>query len=115
MSQDAPSAGAWLTLNTASSCRPTRPPSPGNKVEHCLFSFVTMNWRGKPLRTYETVVSLIGNTTNSGGLVAKASIDRRRYPTGERITPKQMRELGIDRNDSHGDWNYTVHPRPRAT
>jgi hypothetical protein len=86
-----------------------------NKVEHRLFSFITMNWRGKPLRTYETVVNLIGNTTNSGGLVVKATIDRRRYPTGERITPKQMRELRIDRNDFHGDWNYTVHPRPDAT
>jgi len=62
-----------------------------NKVEHRLFSFITMNWRGKPLRTYETVVSLIGNTTNSGGLVVKATIDRRRHPTGERITPRQMR------------------------
>ena len=86
-----------------------------NKVEHRLFSFITMNWRGRPLRTYETVVSLIGNTTNSGGLVVKARIDRRRYPTGERITPKQMRELRIERNDFHGDWNYTVHPRPVAT
>jgi transposase len=83
-----------------------------NKVEHRLFSFITMNWRGKPLRTYETVVSLIGNTTNSGGLVVKATIDRRRYPTGKKITPKQMRELKIERHDFHGDWNYTIRPRP---
>ena len=82
-----------------------------NKVEHRLFSFSTMNWRGKPLRTYETVVSLIGNTTNGGGLVVKARLDRRRYPTGKKITPVQMRELKIEPHDFHGDWNYTVHPR----
>jgi Rhodopirellula transposase DDE domain len=85
-----------------------------NKVEHRLFSFITMNWRGKPLRTYETVVSLIGNTTNSGGLVVKATIDRRRYPIGKKITPQQMRALKIERHDFQGDWNYTIHPRPIA-
>ena len=73
-----------------------------------------MNWRGKPLRTYETVVSLIGNTTNGGGLVVKARLDRRRYPTGKKITPKQMRELMIERDDFHGDWNYTIRPRSMA-
>jgi transposase len=83
-----------------------------NKIEHRLFSFITMNWRGKPLRTYETVVSLIGNTTNSGGLVVRATIDRRRYPTGKQITPKQMRELRIERHRFQGDWNYTIRPRP---
>ena len=85
-----------------------------NKIEHRLFSFITMNWRGKPLRTYETVVSLIGNTTNSGGLVVRATIDRRRYPIGKRVTPKQMRELKIEPHAFHGDWNYTIHPRPIA-
>jgi hypothetical protein len=85
-----------------------------NKIEHRLFSFITMNWRGKPLRTYETVVNLIGNTTNSGGLVVSATIDRRRYPTGKKVTPKQMRELKIEPHAFHGDWNYTIHPRPIA-
>jgi transposase len=85
-----------------------------NKVEHRLFSFITMNWRGKPLRTYETVVSLISNTTNSGGLVVKATIDRRRYPKGKKVTPKQMRALKIERHDFQGDWNYTIRPRPIA-
>lgn len=82
-----------------------------NKIEHRLFSFITMNWRGKPLRTYETIVSLIGNTTNTGGLIVKARIDRRRYPTGKKITPKQMRELNIEPSQFHGDWNYSIHPR----
>ena len=85
-----------------------------NKVEHRLFSFITMNWRGKPLRTYETVVNLIGNTTNSGGLVVSATIDRRRYPLGKKVTPKQMRELKIEPHRFHGDWNYTIRPRLTA-
>ena len=82
-----------------------------NKIEHRLFSFITMNWRGKPLRSYETVVSLIGNTTNQGGLVVTATLDRRSYPTGKKITPKEMRELQIEPHTFHGDWNYTIRPR----
>ena len=82
-----------------------------NKVEHRLFSFITMNWRGKPLRTYETIVSLIGNTTNSGGLVVKARLDRRNYPTGKTITDDQLRDVRMERHAFHGDWNYTIRPR----
>ncbi|MEK7357045.1 MAG: ISAzo13 family transposase [Bdellovibrionota bacterium] len=81
-----------------------------NKVEHRLFSFITMNWRGKPLRSYETVISLIGHTKNSGGLVVKAKLDKRRYPTGKKVTDKQMRELNIKLEKFHGDWNYTIRP-----
>ena len=88
--------------------------SKGNKVEHRLFSFITMNLRGKPLRTYETIVSLIGNTTNGGGLVVKARLDRRRYPTGKKVTPKQMSELTIEPHDFHGDGNYRIRPRSNA-
>jgi transposase len=82
-----------------------------NKVEHRLFSFITMNWRGRPLRTYETVVNLIGNTTNSEGLVVHAKLDKRCYPTGKRVTQLQMRELNIEYHRFHGDWNYTLKPR----
>jgi hypothetical protein len=82
-----------------------------NKVEHRLFSFITMNWRGRPLRTYETIVSLIGATTNSGGLIVRARLDRRRYPTGKVVTDAEMRALRIERHDFHGDWNYTIRPR----
>lgn len=63
------------------------------------------------LRTYETVVSLIGATTNSGGLVVRARLDRRRYATGKRITEKEMRELRSEPHGFHGDWNYTIRPR----
>ena len=82
-----------------------------NKIEHRLFSFITMNWRGRPLRSYETVVSLIGNTTNRGGLVGRARLDRRKYPTGRKVSAKDMRALKIERDDFHGDWNYVIRPR----
>jgi hypothetical protein len=82
-----------------------------NKVEHRLFSFISMNWRGRPLRTYETVVNLIGNTTNWGGLVVRARLDRRKYPIGKRVTAKDLRALKIERDAFHGDWNYVIRPR----
>jgi transposase len=82
-----------------------------NKVEHRLFSFISINWRGRPLRTYETVINLIGNTTNRGGLVVRARLDRRRYPTGKKISAKEFRSLNIERDDFHGEWNYVVKPR----
>jgi hypothetical protein len=82
-----------------------------NKIEHRLFSFISMNWRGRPLRTYETIVNLIGNTTNRGGLLVQARLDRRKYPIGREVSDKQMRELKIEREDFHGDWNYVIRPR----
>ena len=82
-----------------------------NKIEHRLFSFITMNWRGRPLRTFETVVSLIGNTTTRAGLVVRAALDQRKYPVGRRVSPKDMLALKIERDTFHGDWNYVIHPR----
>jgi Rhodopirellula transposase DDE domain len=82
-----------------------------NKIEHRLFSFISMNWRGRPLRSYETIINLIGNTTNRGGLLVRARLDRRKYPTGRRVTAKQMRALKIEREHFHGDWNYVIRPR----
>jgi hypothetical protein len=85
-----------------------------NKIEHRLFSFISINWRGRPLRTYETVINLISNTTNRGGLVVHAKLDKRRYPTGREISAKEMKTLNIEREPFHGDWNYTVRPRAAA-
>jgi hypothetical protein len=82
-----------------------------NKVEHRLFSFISINWRGRPLRSYETIISLIGNTTNRGGLVVRARLDRRRYPIGKKVSAKELRELLIERHEFHGDWNYVIKPR----
>ena len=82
-----------------------------NKVEHRLFSFISINWRGRPLRTYETVINLIGNTNNHGGLVVRARLDRRRYPIGKKVSAKELRALKIERDAFHGDWNYVIRPR----
>jgi hypothetical protein len=82
-----------------------------NKIEHRLFSFISMNWRGRPLRSYETIVNLIGNTTNRGGLVVRARLDRRNYPTGRKVSAKEFRALKIETDTFHGGWNYVIHPR----
>jgi hypothetical protein len=82
-----------------------------NKIEHRLFSFITINWRGRPLRSYETVVNLIGNTTTRAGLVVRAALDGRSYPTGRKVSAKELRALRIERESFHGDWNYAIRPR----
>jgi hypothetical protein len=86
-----------------------------NKVEHRLFSFISVNWRGRPLRSYETVINLISNTTNRGGLVVRARLDRRPYPIGKKVSAKELRELNIEKADFHGDWNYVVRPRKQPS
>ena len=73
-----------------------------------------MNWRGQPLRSYETVVNLISNTTNCGGLVVRARLDRRNYPTGRKVSAKEFCALNIERAEFHGDWNYVIRPRGKA-
>ena len=85
-----------------------------NKIEHRMFSFISMNWRGRPLRSYDTIVNLIGNTTNRAGLVVRARLDRRKYPTGRKVSAKELRALKIERDDFHGDWNYVIRPRTEA-
>ena len=82
-----------------------------NKIEHRLFSFITINWRGKPLRTFQTVVELIGNTTTHGGLVVSATLDRGNYPTGLKVSQDDMDALHLEPDAFHGDWNYSIHPR----
>jgi hypothetical protein len=82
-----------------------------NKVEHRLFSFISINWRVRPLRTYKTDINLIGNTTNRGGLVVRVRLDRRRYPTGKKISKKELRELKVEREEFHGEWNYVIRSR----
>lgn len=82
-----------------------------NKIEHRLFCHITQNWRGKPLRTFETIVDLIGHTRTAKGLRVKAKLDQRKYPTGVKITNAQMKAIALTRNDFQGDWNYEIHPR----
>jgi Rhodopirellula transposase DDE domain len=83
-----------------------------NKIEHRLFCHITKNWRGRPLRTFETVVELIGHTTTTTGLRVKAKLDKRRYKTGRVVTRAQMQDLALHRHAFHGDWNYELRPRP---
>lgn len=85
-----------------------------NKVEHRLFSFISMNWRGRPLLSYEAVVYLIGGTTTKSGLRVKALLDTADYAPGEKITDADMRALRLKPHAYHGDWNYTVEPRRGA-
>jgi Rhodopirellula transposase DDE domain len=85
-----------------------------NKVEHRLFSFISMNWRGRPLLSYEAVVNLIGGTTTKSGLRVKALLDTREYEPGEKITDDEMRTLRMKPHRFHGDWNYTFQPRHEA-
>ena len=82
-----------------------------NKVEHRLFSFISSNWRGEPLRDYETIVNLIARTTTAKGLKVICHLDRREYPTGCKVTDEEMKDMNIEQNRFHGEWNYTIHPR----
>jgi hypothetical protein len=82
-----------------------------NKIEHRLFSFITKNWRGKPLITHQVIVNLIGATTTKTGLKVRAEIDPNPYPKGRKITDAEMAALNITRDQFHGEWNYTLHPR----
>jgi hypothetical protein len=82
-----------------------------NKIEHRMFSHITMNWRGRPLASYETVVNLIGSTTTRTGLTIHAELDHNHYETGITITNKHFKSLPIQRHEFHGrDWNYTMKP-----
>jgi len=82
-----------------------------NKIEHRLFCHITQNWRGKPLRTFESVVELIGHTRTSAGLHVKAKLDTASYPLGVVITDSQMTALALHKHAFHGEWNYELHPR----
>ena len=83
-----------------------------NKIEHRLFSFISMNWRGKPLTSFETILNLISSTTTKSGLTVKAEIDLNKYPKGIKVSDAQMRLLAIRRNEFHGEWNYILNPQP---
>jgi hypothetical protein len=81
-----------------------------NKIEHRLFSFISANWRGKPLIDKATVVSLIANTTTKTGLKIKAKLDQRNYQTGIKISDQELKLLNLHKNDFHGEWNYLIQP-----
>ncbi len=82
-----------------------------NKIEHRLFSFIAMNWRGKPLESISTILSLIAATHSRTGLRVRSEIDHRRYPKGVRISEEQLAALRLTAHRFHGEWNYTLRPR----
>ena len=92
------------------------PPGTGkwNKIEHRLFSHISMNWRGKPLISHEVIVDLIGATTTKSGLKVRAELDSAVYPTGIKISDEQMKALSplLSKHAFHGEWNYDLLPRP---
>jgi hypothetical protein len=81
-----------------------------NKIEHRLFSFISSNWRGEPLRDYQTIVNLIAKTTTAKGLTVTCRLDRRKYPTGRKVSDEEMTRVNLRRNNFHGDWNYVIEP-----
>jgi len=83
-----------------------------NKIEHRLFSFITQNWRGKPLVSYQTIVQLIAATTTRTGLNVKCEVDAASYPAGIKVSDHDMATLNLTPHEFHGEWNYTIAPKP---
>jgi hypothetical protein len=86
-----------------------------NKIEHRLFSHISMNWRGRPLTSHEVVVELIAATTTKSGLRVRAALDRDQYPTGVEVSNEQLAKLSLRRHSFHGEWNYDLSARPAET
>ena len=82
-----------------------------NKIEHRLFSFITLNWRGKPLRSFRTIVQLIAATSTATGLTVRAELDENKYPKGVKISDAKLAAVQLQRHSFHGDWNYTISPQ----
>jgi hypothetical protein len=82
-----------------------------NKIEHRLFCFITKNWRGRPLTSYQAIVNLIASTTSTKGLTVRAALDEHEYPTGRKVTNQELAAVDCTPADFHGEWNYTIRPR----
>jgi len=81
-----------------------------NKIEHRMFSFISMNWWGEPLRSFAAVVNLIGATTNRQGLKIECALNTKAYPTGTKVPDQDMNTIAIQPETYHGDWNYSISP-----
>ena len=81
-----------------------------NKIEHRLFSQITMNWRGRPLKSHQVIVDLISSTTTATGLTVRCTLDTGEYPIGISYSEADVAALDLERHDFHGEWNYTLHP-----
>ena len=100
---------------TISVCHLPPATSKWNKIEHRLFSYISINWRGKPLTSFETMIELISHTTTKQGLLVTAVKDSNIYPTGIKVSDEDMATLNIEREPFHGDWNYTIRPRGKIS
>jgi len=98
-----------MTLNV---CHFPPGTSKWNKIEHRLFCFITKNWRGRPLTSYQAIVNLIASTTTKTGLMVRAALDSHQYETGIAVSDDELQHLRLTRAKFHGDWNYSVKPRP---
>ena len=81
-----------------------------NKIGHRLFSFITMNWKAKPLASYRVIVDLIAATTTKTGLTVRCELDSTQYPKGIVVSSREMDAINITHDSFHGEWNYTIHP-----
>ncbi len=86
-----------------------------NKIEHRLFAFITQNWRGRPLVSYQTIVQLIAATTTKAGLSVRSELDTNTYPKGVKVHDAEIDAINLHRHEFHGDWNYTIKPKPNQT
>ena len=84
-----------------------------NKIEHRMFCHITENWRGQPLVSHEVIIQLIGRTTTKTGLQIRAGLDKRRYPTGVKVSRSALSAMQIEPASFHGEWNYTIRPPRR--
>ena len=84
-----------------------------NKIEHRLFSFITQNWRGRPLVSCQAIVELIAATTTRSGLVVKATLDTKQYETAIKVSDQELAQVNLKRHEFHGDWNYRISPSPK--
>ncbi len=82
-----------------------------NKIEHRMFSHISLNWRGRPLTSHEVIVNLIANTTTQQGLKIQAQRDTEQYPTGVTVTDQELATVNLQQAEFHGEWNYTITPR----
>lgn len=98
--------GLWVTV-----CHLPPGTSKWNKIEHRLFSHISMNWRGRPLVSHEVVVKLIGATMTKSGLKVRAKLDKRKYPLKIKVSDEDMKSLNLEPHKFHGEWNYTIKPR----
>src|SRR5205823_10758602 len=103
------SCGGWPSLSPVV-CHFPPGTSKWNKIEHGMFRFVSLNWRGKPLESLEVIVNLIAGTTTTTGLKIYARLDERVYEKGVEVADDQLAAVNITRHQFHGDWNYTITP-----